>query len=471
MTRTKFAPGFIAVVVATLACSPGTLLTTDAPSQAPSLPPTLPAVISAPAEPSVGEVPILPITQGDLASLYGAVSPGIVNILTFPANAPSGGLPLGQGSGFVIDSQGHIVTNHHVVADSGDIEVDFASGQKAWAELVGIDPDSDLAVLKVDLPADSLVPLPLGDSDLVEVGQFVVAIGNPFGLSGTMTVGIISALGRTLDSEREAPTGGAFTAGDIIQTDAAINPGNSGGPLVNARGEVVGVNAFIFSGGTGGSIGLGFAIPINRARRVLSDIVRFGQIRHPWVGVHLADTRVEGGAAVAGPLVRRVDPASPADRAGIRPGDRVVAVDGRPLRAAIEWEGRILDQPSEEPLHVTVARGDREIEVTLTPRDDPLRRAPRIPTPFGAELVVVDETIASYLGLQSGYGLLIAALDADAAFRRIGVGEGDVLLRLNDQRLDDPDDVSVLLDVLRSGQPFDLYYESGGSIHRWCYRC
>jgi serine protease Do len=376
------------------------------------------------------------------------------------------------GSGFIVSPDGYLLTNDHVVRNATEILVTLLDGRQLPARLVGTDPATDLAVLKVE--ASDLPVATLGDSDDLLIGEWAIAIGNPFGYlledpNPSVTVGVISAVGRDVRSDPSA--GGQQVWSNMIQTDAAINPGNSGGPLVNARGEVVGVNAFIFSGGTGVSIGLGFAIPINRARRVLSDIVRFGEIRHPWVGVHLADTRVEGGAAVAGPLVRRVDPASPADRAGIRPGDRVVAVDGRPLRAAIEWEGRILDQPSEEPLRVTVARGDREIEVTLTPRDDPLRRAPRIPTPFGAELVVVDETIASYLGLQSGYGLLVADLDADAAFRRIGVAEGDVLLRLDDHRLDDPDDVSVLLDILRSGQPFDLYYESEGSIHRWCYRC
>ncbi|HEX9797252.1 MAG TPA: trypsin-like peptidase domain-containing protein [Anaerolineales bacterium] len=397
MTRTKFAPGFIAVVVATLACSPGTLLTTDAPSQAPSLPPTLPAVISAPAEPSVGEVPILPITQGDLASLYGAVSPGIVNILTFPANAPSGGLPLGQGSGFVIDSQGHIVTNHHVVADSGDIEVDFASGQKAWAELVGIDPDSDLAVLKVDLPADSLVPLPLGDSDLVEVGQFVVAIGNPFGLSGTMTVGIISALGRTLDSEREAPTGGAFTAGDIIQTDAAINPGNSGGPLINLAGEVIGVNRAIRTEttnaeGTPLNAGVGFAIPVNIVRRVVPALIETGNYDYPFLGVsslnesawNLRTLDVLGLPDDAvGAYVTCVTPGGPAEEAGVlgaadcdelglRPGgDLIVAIDAEPVYEFSDLLSYLVNhtQPG-DTVSLTVLRDGEEqnLDVTLAGR-------------------------------------------------------------------------------------------------------
>ena len=196
--------------------------TEPAPTFTPFVPtpqPTLPSVVG----PS-------PFSGLELSDLYQRVNPGVVTIWTY---ADLGGphdeiTPTGQGSGFLIDHNGHIITNQHVITGADTIEVAFPSGHHFWADLTGTDPDSDLAVLHISAPEGLLSPLPLGDSDLVRVGDFVVAIGNPFGLSGTMTSGIVSAIGRTLESEREAPTGGVFSAGAIIQTDAAINPGTSG---------------------------------------------------------------------------------------------------------------------------------------------------------------------------------------------------------------------------------------------------
>ncbi|MFN2421373.1 MAG: trypsin-like peptidase domain-containing protein [Gemmatimonadota bacterium] len=378
----------------------------------------------------------------------------------------------GLGSGFIVSEDGYVLTNDHVVRGATEIVITLLDGRQFPARLVGTDPATDLAVLKVE--ARDLPIAPLGNSDDLLIGEWAIAIGNPFGYlladpNPSVTVGVVSAVGRDVRSDPGvSPQGQVWS--NMIQTDAAINPGNSGGPLVNAQGEVIGVNAFIFSGGSGGSIGLGFAIPINRAQRVLTDIVHFGEIRHPWVGVHLADAESGNGMHAQGALVRRVDPGSPADRAGIRPGDRIVAAGGRPLRSAIEWEGRLLDQPSEESFGITVARGANEIELEITPRDDPLRRAERQTTPFGAELVPVDETLASYLGLKLGYGLYLASLDLDSPLRRLGLADGDVLLRLNDRRLDAADDVTAMIDVLRSGQPFVLTYEHDGTAAQACYR-
>ena len=166
-----------------------------------------------------------------LADLYTRVNPGVVTVFIYLGAPHNSSVPAAQGTGFVIDDEGHIVTNQHVIEGADKIEVDFPAGLKTWAELLGTDPDSDLALLDVNVPQDIIVPLVLGDSDSVHVGDLVVAIGNPFGLSGTMTLGVISAIGRTLDSERAAPGGDSFfTAGDILQTDAALNPGNSGRP-------------------------------------------------------------------------------------------------------------------------------------------------------------------------------------------------------------------------------------------------
>ncbi|MGH2605338.1 MAG: S1C family serine protease, partial [Anaerolineales bacterium] len=212
--------------------------------------------------------PVAPLlAPEDLTLLYDQVNPGVVSILIYaPASQDGRLIPVAQGSGFVIDREGHIVTNQHVIADASRIEVDFPSGLKTWAELVGEDLDSDLAVLAVEVSPDRLTPLPLGDSEQVRVGEFVVAIGNPFGLTGTMTVGVVSAVGRTVPSLHGAPGGGLFSSADIIQTDAAINPGNSGGPLVNLRGQVIGVNRAIQTetttpAGDPVNSGVGFAVP------------------------------------------------------------------------------------------------------------------------------------------------------------------------------------------------------------------
>jgi len=203
---------------------------------------TLPAQVPAPAQipapvatlpPVVSDAPLT--DQERLVALYEAVNPGVVAIFT----------DQGQGSGFVYDAQGNILTNYHVIENAKTVEVRFTSGYMVYGKVIGTDLDSDLAIVKVDAPASELHPLPLGDSNQLKVGQTVIAIGNPFGLESTMTMGIVSALGRTLESIHATPDGRPFTAGDIIQTDAAINPGNSGGPLFNINGEVIGINRAI----------------------------------------------------------------------------------------------------------------------------------------------------------------------------------------------------------------------------------
>jgi len=189
-------------------------------------------------------IPEYAALEGSLEALYEKVSPGVVSLQFMSAE---GG---GQGTGFVIDKEGHIVTNYHVASDATELEVHFPSGLKVYGTMIGSDMDSDLAVIKVDVDPALLVPLTLGDSEAIKVGQTVVAIGNPYGLNGTMTVGIVSARGRVLDSMRQTETGTFYSSGDTIQTDALINPGNSGGPLLNLNGEVIGVNRAIQTAGT-----------------------------------------------------------------------------------------------------------------------------------------------------------------------------------------------------------------------------
>ncbi len=337
-----------------------------------------------------------PIIGSDLTGLYERVNPGVVTIWVFDEfDAPHEiTIPGGQGSGFVIDREGHIVTNQHVIAGANAIEVDFTSGMKAWAELVGVDPDSDLAVLKVDVPETSLTPLPLGDSDEVTVGEFVAAIGNPFGLRGTMTVGIVSAIGRSLESEHETPEGIRFSAGDLIQTDAAINPGNSGGPLLNLSGQVIGINRAIHTetftvDGSAANSGVGFAIPVNILRRVVPAIIQSGHYDYPYLGVtslndQLWNLRVIEALGLDtnmfGAYITEVAPGGPADAAGLRGGsektsipgllaggDLLIAIDGQPIRQFDDMLSYLFKHTEVgQDVLLTVIRDNKEISVTLT---------------------------------------------------------------------------------------------------------
>lgn len=336
------------------------------------------------------------MSEEDLSGLYQLVSPGVVTIWRFDdtESLHEGYFPSGQGSGFVIDNDGHIITNKHVIDGATEIEVDFPSGEKAWAVLVGTDPDSDLAVLEVDLPQEMLMPLILGNSDQVQVGDFVVAIGNPFGLSGTMTVGIVSALGRTLESGNPAPGGGRFTTGDIIQTDAAINPGNSGGPLINMNGEVIGVNHAIRTESftsTGDSVnsGVGFAIPVNTLRQVASAIIENGEYSYPYLGVAMMNDDMWNLKTIealgldtdaAGVYISEVIPGGPADLAGLIGGrlessnevvpvggDLIISIDNHPVRRNGDLLSYLINHTHvNQVVTLRILRDGEEIDIQLS---------------------------------------------------------------------------------------------------------
>lgn len=275
-----------------------------------------------------------------LQNIYERTNPGVVNI-DVSGGTGSDLTEFGSGSGFVIDTDGYIVTNNHVVEGADEIDVTFADGRVAVARVIGTDPYSDLAVIKVEVDPAKLQPLPIGDSDVVKVGQRVIAIGNPFGLVGTMTVGIVSGKGRTLPADGPTSTSGNFSNPDIIQTDAAINPGNSGGPLLNSKGEVIGVNAAIRTDGTNRSnSGVGFAIPSNTVKRVAQQLLKDGRASYPYLGVSVDNHFTIGELAVVlklpvdkGVLVSAVVNGGPAEKAGVRGGDRQVTVRGIPVVA------------------------------------------------------------------------------------------------------------------------------------------
>jgi S1-C subfamily serine protease len=276
-----------------------------------------------------------------LTDLFEQTQQSVVQVSgTLNQDDPLFGISLG--SGFIYDNSGHIITNYHVVAgsDPNDISITFIDGTVYRARVVGTDQYSDLAVLRVedDIPAEKLIPLPLANSSGLLVGQEVVAIGNPFGLSGSMTEGIVSGLNRLIPvyqdpfSDITAP---AFSIPDVIQTDAAINPGNSGGPLLNMQGEVVGINSAIFST-TGGFAGVGFAVPSNTIAKIAPVLIERGFFEHPWLGVSGIDMTPEIAEAIGlgeprGFLVIEVAPGSPADSAGVQGGDTPVQLNGREI--------------------------------------------------------------------------------------------------------------------------------------------
>jgi len=309
--------------------------------------------------------------QDALVSLYEAVSPGVVSIYVETQQGA------GQGSGFVIDSDGHIVTNFHVVQDATYVEVSFSSGLKAVAEVVGLDADSDLAVIKVDVPSENLLPLALGDSEALRVGEIVVAIGNPFGYSGSMSTGIVSSLGRTLDSLNQSPSGQLFSAGDLIQTDAAINPGNSGGPLLNLRGEVIGVNRAIstFNFNEDGETlnsGIGFAVSANIVRRVAPSLIATGHYDYPYLGLSsisdltLAAAEELGLDRTNAVFITEVAVNGPSEKAGLLVGDAIIAVDGRDVDGYDEMISYLFNHTSPgDTVQFIVLRGGEEMTVDL----------------------------------------------------------------------------------------------------------
>jgi putative serine protease PepD len=292
---------------------------------------------------------VSPRQQGDVAAIYKAASPAVVSIRT-------GG---GSGTGFVVDRGGTIVTNAHVVGESQRVEVQFADDRTVTGEVRGVDPSSDLAIVHVDpARAGTLTALELADSTTVRTGQLAVAIGSPFGLPQTATAGIVSGTGRHI----EAPDG--FQIDSVIQTDAPINPGNSGGPLLDAAGQVIGVNSQIATGGGGnGNVGIGFAVPANTVRDVIPRLERGETIRRPYLGV--STTEGNGGA-----VVREATGGGPAARAGVRTGDVIVAVGGRRIQTPDDVAAAIQDRRPGESVEVQVRRdGDlRTLDVKLAAR-------------------------------------------------------------------------------------------------------
>ncbi len=324
------------------------------------------------------EVPAAQQDDGmSIEDIYRRAAPGVVQV-TVSGSDPFSGQSEGLGSGFVIDKAGHIVTNFHVIEGADEVAVNFSGDDRVRARVVGSDPSTDIAVLRIDTPARALTALPLGNSDGMRVGDPVLAIGNPFRLERSASSGIVSALQRELRS----PAG--FTIDRVIQTDAAINQGNSGGPLLNARGDVIGVNTAIFSP-SGGNVGIGFAIPINTVRDVVAELIDKGRVDHAWIGVSMQTVNDELAETFRlpverGVLVTDVVPGSPADEAGLEGGDTEVVVngesyvlggdiitraDGSAVASAEALGDTVADKEPGDEIELEVRRDDETERVTI----------------------------------------------------------------------------------------------------------
>jgi 2-alkenal reductase len=321
------------------------------------------------------EVQLDQTLEDQLIDIYRRINPSVVHIFVFD-EIEGTSLPLGTGSGFVFDRAGNIVTNNHVVVEGDAFEIVFADGSRRNAELVGADVDSDLGVLKVDELPEGIEPITLGDSNNLRVGQFVIAIGNPFGEAGSMSVGIISGLGRTLESQRIAEGGGRYSLPEVIQTDAAINPGNSGGPLLNLLGDVVGVNSAI-STRTGTNSGVGFSIPVNAVKQIVPQLITAGSYAYPYIGIRMLTLNLELQEQLdldqpTGAYVTEVTENSPASTSGLigangPGGDLIIAVDGNEVLSSDDLIAYLVFEAEVgQTVDLTVLRDGEEIEVPLT---------------------------------------------------------------------------------------------------------
>ena len=319
--------------------------------------------------------------QNQLVAVYEKVNPAVVHIFVFNTFDDQE-FPLGTGSGFVYDENGYIITNNHVVTDGDTFEVIFADGFRSRAEVVGTDVDSDLAVIKVEKLSPAAQPIPLGDTNQVHVGQFVIAIGNPFGEAGSMSIGIVSGLERTLDSKRTVEGGGHYSLPQVIQTDAAINPGNSGGPLLNLQGEVIGVHSAIRTD-TGTNSGVGFSIPVNAVRRIVPSLIANGAYVYPYLGIRMQSLDIDTAEELnipytSGAYILAISQDAPAANAGLIAsgvnnfgalpgGDLIIAINGTEITSSDDLISYLVfETEAGQTVDLTIVRDGKEMTVPLT---------------------------------------------------------------------------------------------------------
>ncbi len=460
-TRRLWAAGFLALAL-------GTTALTTLPLRAQPAAPTTPAIVlphqrgpqgfadlAARVAPSVvrvtvtGQVEATPASVEIPPELRGTPLEPFFRQFERGQRAPRGEprRSVGQGSGFIIDAAGYIVTNNHVVGDASAVKVELTDGRELPARVIGTDPQTDLALLKVEAGG----PLPAvtwGDSDQLRVGDWVVAMGNPFGLGGSVTAGIVSARGRQI---------GAGPYDDFIQTDAPINPGNSGGPLFNANGEVVGINTAIYAP-SGGNVGIGFAVPARMARHVITDLQQDGRVARGWLGVSMQPLNAELASALRlpdtrGVLVAGVEPGSPAAQAGVKAGDVVVGIDGRPVAAARDLAIAVAEASPRSTATLTLLRDGQRVDqaVTLGQREAPRQEA----RAGGAEAAPRSASLGLRLSQgKAGDGVTVAAVEPGSIAATRGMQAGDVILRAGERDVRRPQDVTEAVAAARSaGRP------------------
>lgn len=369
----------------------------------------------------------------------------------------------GLGSGFIVRPDGVIITNAHVVSGATRISVALRDGTTYQAKLLGSDETNDLAVIKID--GKDLPVAPLGSSSNLLIGEWAIAIGSPFGflLANTepsVTAGVVSGTGRNLAAE----SNGSGIYVDMIQTDASINPGNSGGPLVNALGEVIGVNSSIYTP-SGGSIGLGFAIPINRVKRVTDDLLAHGVIRRPWVGIKL-QSPAPGALKVQtrGVLVSSVVPGSPAAKAGVQNGDYLVQSRDRLIHSVYDWEAERLELRVGEEVPLVFRRGSRDMNVSVKVADLPEVNAPKVTVLREIQLVTLTPAIRAERNIRRANGALVQSVSQRVA-DQLGIQSGDVILQINRVPIADAESAARALDYYAGRGGIVMYIERQGQVY------
>lgn len=443
-------------------------------------------------------MPFTPKVPGSVAEasrafsdIVNAVSPSVVNISSvktlkkqpspfdeffdflypFPNNNPRKWKEQSLGSGVIVSADGYIVTNNHVVEQSDDIKVILFDRRSFRAKIIGADPKTDIAIIKIN--AGGLPVAPWGDSDRLQVGEFVLAIGNPFGLSNTVTMGIISAVGRV--------DVGIADYENFIQTDAAINPGNSGGPLTNIKGELIGINTAIFSK-TGGYQGIGFAVPSNMVRLVMEQLMKKGKVTRGWIGVTIQEITPElaskfGLKTTEGALVSDVSKGSPAQRAGIMRGDVILEFDGKKVRDVGALRNIVAQSRIGSNVAIKILRRDREMAVTVTVTELPADSNDIIPSSSlstnsdesalsGITAIDLNAAIAKQLGIDKDEkGVVIIKTESNSPADEAGIKKGDVIQEIDRQRIANLNDFNrtvsrvkpedtVLLFINRNGKKF-----------------
>ncbi len=362
----------------------------------------------------------------------------------FPWGEPSGDFKQQSlGSGFIISREGYIVTNNHVIENADQIKVKLASNKEYDAEVVGRDPKTDVALIKI-APSNDLTPLQMGDSDRLQVGSWVVAIGSPFGLEQTVTAGIVSAKGRTIGS-------GPYD--DFIQTDASINPGNSGGPLINMKGEVVGINTAIIASGQG----IGFAIPINMGKQIVSQLKETGRVTRGWLGVGIQEitsdlARSFGLKETKGALVSQVFKGGPAEKAGIEQGDIILEFDGKPIDEFAELPRIVATTPVGKTVTITVFREGKVIthKATVAQMEEKTEIGRASPEkPLGIAVQNITPEVAKALGLDGERGVVVTGVEPESPAAKADIRRGDVIQAVNRRPIRDVETLSRTIEEAR----------------------